>query len=183
MPPSSVDTRGAEDDYEPGTQFRPKVRPVRHSPNSEAGIRARRCCRGNSTSRKMDTSGSQRALDVHWGTVIDVLSRERKVVSLDYSGSGDTVDDGGPLTLEKLSRQVVGVAKAVGAETFDLIGYSLGSVIATFVTAEYPKLVRSVVLLTGFCGAEILGSSCNSIFIKQRSLYSMPASTPYGLDE
>jgi 3-oxoadipate enol-lactonase len=52
--------------------------------------------------------------------------------------------------LEKLSRRVVGVSKAAGAETFDLIGYSLGSVIATFVTAEYPKLVRSVVLLTGF---------------------------------
>jgi 3-oxoadipate enol-lactonase len=90
------------------------------------------------------------ALDVHWGHVIEVLSSQRTVISLDYSGSGDTVDDGGVLTLEKLARQVVGVAKAAGAETFDLIGYSLGSVIATFVAAEYPKLVRSVVLLTGF---------------------------------
>jgi 3-oxoadipate enol-lactonase len=90
------------------------------------------------------------ALDVHWGHVIEVLSSQRTVISLDYSGSGDTVDDGGVLTLEKLARQVVAVAKAAGAETFDLIGYSLGSVIATFVAAEYPKLVRSVVLLTGF---------------------------------
>jgi len=76
------------------------------------------------------------ALDGHWGHVIEVLSSQRTVISLDYSGSGDTVDDGGMLTLEKLARQVVGVAKAAGAETFDLIGYSLGSVIATFVAAE-----------------------------------------------
>jgi 3-oxoadipate enol-lactonase len=90
------------------------------------------------------------AVDLHWGPVIEVLSKQRKVITLDYSGSGDTVDDGGSLTLEKLSRQVVGVAKAAGAKTFDLIGFSLGSAIAIFVTAEYPKVVRSVVLLTGF---------------------------------
>ena len=66
------------------------------------------------------------ALDVHWGHVIDRLSSQRTVTSLDYSGSGDTVDDGGVLTVEKLSRQVVGVAEAGRAETFDLIGYSCG---------------------------------------------------------
>jgi 3-oxoadipate enol-lactonase len=90
------------------------------------------------------------ALDMHWGQVIERLSNQRTVISLDYSGAGDTVDDGSVLTLEKVSRQVVGVTKATGAERFDLIGYSLGSAIATFIAAEYPKLVRSAVLLTGF---------------------------------
>jgi 3-oxoadipate enol-lactonase len=88
--------------------------------------------------------------DVQWGPLIERLSSQRTVISLDYSGAGDTVDDGSALTLEKVSRQVMGVAEAAGAETFDLIGYSLGSVIATFIAADYPKLVRAAVLLTGF---------------------------------
>ncbi|MBR1193886.1 hypothetical protein JQ634_34325 [Bradyrhizobium sp. AUGA SZCCT0240] len=52
------------------------------------------------------------ALDVHWGPVIPALANQRTVISLDYSGSGDTIDDGGKLTLRKLANQIVGVAKA-----------------------------------------------------------------------
>src|SRR5260221_9144361 len=70
------------------------------------------------------------ALDVHWGPVIEELGKGRTVVSLDYSGSGDTADGGGALTLEKLARQVAGVARAAGADRFDLVGHSLGAAIA-----------------------------------------------------
>jgi 3-oxoadipate enol-lactonase len=94
------------------------------------------------------------AQDVHWGPVIEKLSSQRTVISLDYSGAGDTVDDGGTLSLQKVSRQVLGVADAAGAERFDLIGYSLGSAIATFITADYTQRVRAVVLLTGFLWGE-----------------------------
>jgi 3-oxoadipate enol-lactonase len=34
------------------------------------------------------------ALDAHWGPVIAEFSKHRTVISLDYSGSGDTTDDG-----------------------------------------------------------------------------------------
>jgi hypothetical protein len=33
------------------------------------------------------------ALDMHWGPVIAELGKQRTVISLDYSGSGDTTDD------------------------------------------------------------------------------------------
>jgi pimeloyl-ACP methyl ester carboxylesterase len=79
------------------------------------------------------------ALDVHWGHVIEVLSSQRTVISLDYSGSGDTVDDGGALTLEKLARQVVGVAKAAGAETFDLNSPQTRAVADSIPRASYKE--------------------------------------------
>src|SRR5258706_9870512 len=56
------------------------------------------------------------ALDVHWGPVIAELGKQRTVISLDYSGSGETTDDGSPLCLRKLARQVREVAGA--AKTF-----------------------------------------------------------------
>jgi pimeloyl-ACP methyl ester carboxylesterase len=33
---------------------------------------------------------------------------------------------------------------------FDLVGYSLGAAVATFIAAEYSEMVRSLVLVSGF---------------------------------
>jgi len=72
------------------------------------------------------------------------------VVRPDYSGSGATVDDGQPLSVEILAAQVVGAARAAGAVPFDLVGFSLGASLATYIAAEYPAEVRSVAVLAGF---------------------------------
>src|SRR5260370_39449866 len=56
------------------------------------------------------------ALDVHWGPVIAEFGQQRTVVSLDYSGSGDTTDDSSALCLQKLAPQVREVAAAAGAD-------------------------------------------------------------------
>ncbi|UVK55927.1 alpha/beta hydrolase [Mesorhizobium sp. AR02] len=96
------------------------------------------------------------ALDIHWGPVIGELSKNRTVVSLDYSGSGETVDDGSALTLQKLANQVRAVADASGAGPFDLIGHSLGASVAVELGATAPDLVRSLILVAGFpWGAEL----------------------------
>ena len=95
------------------------------------------------------------ALDAHWGPVIAELSKHRTVISLDYSGSGDTTDDGSALTLQKLARQVREVARASGVDRFDLVGHSLGAAIAIQLAASSPDLVRSLIVVAGFSrGAE-----------------------------
>ena len=95
------------------------------------------------------------ALDVHWGPVIGELSKTRTVVSLDYSGSGDTEDDGSALTLQKLANQVRAVAGASGVGRVDVIGHSLGASVAVELAATSPDLVRSLILVAGFpWGAE-----------------------------
>lgn len=90
------------------------------------------------------------ALDVHWGPVIAELSKHRTVISLDYSGSGDTTDDGTALSLQKLARQVREVARAAGVDRFDLVGHSLGAAIAIQLAASSADLVRSLILVAGF---------------------------------
>src|SRR5258708_19007142 len=52
------------------------------------------------------------ALDMHWGPVIEEFSKSRTVISLDYSGSGETTDDGEALSLQKLAEQVAAGAPA-----------------------------------------------------------------------
>ena len=56
------------------------------------------------------------ALDVHWGPVIPALAKQWTVISLDYSGSGETTDNGSALSLQKLANQVIGTAKAAGLD-------------------------------------------------------------------
>jgi pimeloyl-ACP methyl ester carboxylesterase len=98
--------------------------------------------------------GAGRDAASNWGSLGARLSAAgRTVVRPNYSGSGATVDRGGPLTLERLGRQVVASAWAVGAAPFDLVGFGLGAGIAAYLTATIPDLVRSLVLIGGFADA------------------------------
>jgi 3-oxoadipate enol-lactonase len=90
------------------------------------------------------------ALDMHWGPVIAGLAKHRTVITMDYSGSGDTRDDGGTLSLRKLARQVGEVARAAGADRFDLLGHSLGAAVAIELATTSPHRVRSLTLVAGF---------------------------------
>jgi 3-oxoadipate enol-lactonase len=94
-------------------------------------------------------------VDMHWESAIAQLAAHRTVVTLDYSGAGETIDDGRTLSLQKLARQVAAVADAAGFERFDLAGHSLGAAVAVSLASERPDRVRSLVLIAGFAwGAE-----------------------------
>lgn len=86
----------------------------------------------------------------NWGHLIEYLTPHYKVIRPNYSGSGQTTDDGEPLTTEKLAEQVIAAAKAENAVPFDLVGFSLGTSVAIYIAATYPEYVKSVVLLAPY---------------------------------
>jgi len=88
--------------------------------------------------------------ETNWGHLVPVLARTWTVVRPDYSGSGETRDGGEDLTVSQLAAQVVAAATAAGAVPFDLVGFSLGAAVAIQIAADYPHLVRKVVLLGAF---------------------------------
>lgn len=87
----------------------------------------------------------------HWGQLLRHL-RGRRVIRPDYAGSGRTSDAGGPLQLEDLAAQMLAVMEACGETSVDLVGYSLGAVLAAFIAARHPQRVRKLVLVAGFVG-------------------------------
>ena len=91
--------------------------------------------------------------DTNWSQLVGRLSESRTVIRPDYSGSGETIDDGRALTVAMLAEQVVAAAEHAGATPFDLVGYSLGASVAIHIAAEFPSLVRSLVSLSGFADA------------------------------
>lgn len=88
----------------------------------------------------------------HWGQLLRHLTPAHTVICPDYAGSGQTTDSGEPLQLDDLVAQIVAVADACGQTHFDLVGYSLGAVIAATLAARHPQRVRSLVLVAGFAG-------------------------------
>ncbi|MCP2261792.1 Pimeloyl-ACP methyl ester carboxylesterase [Streptoalloteichus tenebrarius] len=93
------------------------------------------------------TGGDGRA---NFGHLVDRFADARTVITPDYSGSGETTDGGGPLTLDQLVDQVVAATDAVTDEPVDLLGFSLGAVVAAATAAKHPERVRRLVLLAGW---------------------------------
>ncbi|MFH8370591.1 alpha/beta fold hydrolase [Streptomyces sp. NPDC018031] len=88
--------------------------------------------------------------DSVFGNVVDHFTRTRTVVRPNFSGSGQTTDDGAPLTVELIADQVAAATRAAVAGPVDLLGFSLGAVAAAAVAATHPQLVRRLVLVGGW---------------------------------
>jgi 3-oxoadipate enol-lactonase len=86
----------------------------------------------------------------HWAQVVPGLVDRFTVVRPDYAGGGATTDPGGPLEVDQLTRQVLGVADDVGAERFGLAGWSLGAVVSAAVAASAPERVTGLTLVCGW---------------------------------
>lgn len=95
-------------------------------------------------------SGTGGDLHSNWDHLVEPLAAYRKVIRVDYSGSGQTRDPGGALTVDMLAEQILAAVRACNVSSFDLLGYSLGAAVAAHIAAEYPQLVRSLVLVAPF---------------------------------
>ncbi|MDQ7809160.1 alpha/beta hydrolase [Amycolatopsis sp. A133] len=77
--------------------------------------------------------------------VVDGLATERRVVLVDLRGVGAT---GGstPDSVEAMAADAVAFIRALGLETVDLLGFSLGGMVAQAVVQQEPDLVRRLIL-------------------------------------
>ena len=82
------------------------------------------------------------------------FAAEHDVVLVDYPGIGQSSGDT-PATVAALTRDCVAFCRAIGLAQFDVLGFSLGGMIAQQLGAEYPDLLRRIILLgTGPRGGE-----------------------------
>src|SRR3984957_19303585 len=85
-----------------------------------------------------------------WSRVVEELSNFRTVIRPNYIervAEANTTDES---AIKDLADEVVAAVRAEGKQRFDLVGNSLGAAVATCVAAEYPEMVRSLVLVSGF---------------------------------
>ncbi len=100
--------------------------------------------------------------ETHFGHLADRFSDRRKVFLPDFAGSGTSSLPDGPFTLDQLVDEVVGVIDGidagVGGSTppapIDLVGFSLGAVVAAALAATHAERVRRLVLIAGWVSSD-----------------------------
>jgi pimeloyl-ACP methyl ester carboxylesterase len=86
--------------------------------------------------------------------VVDGVAGRHRVIAFDSRGVGAS---GGstPDTIEAMAHDAVAFIRALGLEKVDLLGFSMGGMIAQLIAADEPQLVRKVILAgTGPAGGE-----------------------------
>ncbi|MFI6541226.1 alpha/beta fold hydrolase [Nonomuraea sp. NPDC050547] len=114
--------------------------------------------RGSKVHYEVDGAGPGLALvhgtggdaDKVFGNVVPYFADTHTVIRPNFSGSGQTEDDGSELTVELIAGQVAASIEAAADGPVDLLGFSLGAVAAAAVAATRPELVRSLVLAGGW---------------------------------
>jgi 3-oxoadipate enol-lactonase len=85
-----------------------------------------------------------------WSQVVEHLTRHRPVIRLNYAEPVAGIDSPNAPRVSDFAGRAVAAAGAGGRHRFDLVGFSLGAAVATFIAAEYSEMVRSLVLVSGF---------------------------------
>jgi 3-oxoadipate enol-lactonase len=85
-----------------------------------------------------------------WSRVVEELSSSRSVIRHNYMDRVAERNSMNELSIKALTDEAVAVLRAEGKQRFDLVGGSLGAAVATCIAAEYPEMVRSLVLVSGF---------------------------------
>lgn len=90
-----------------------------------------------------------------WEPVVDRLAEGRRVLLLDNRGIGASDVPVGPYTAAEMAGDVLAVVEAAGLHRVQLVGASLGGMIAQEVARQRPDLVDRLVLVCTTPGGEV----------------------------
>jgi len=83
--------------------------------------------------------------------ILAALAKQRKVIAIELQGHGHTADIDRPITYEHLADDVSALIKCLGLGQADVLGYSLGGLVAQQVAIRTPKVVRKLVVCGSPC--------------------------------
>jgi pimeloyl-ACP methyl ester carboxylesterase len=78
--------------------------------------------------------------------IVNGLAEQHDVVLVDYPGIGRSSGQT-PSKVAALTNACVAFCRAIGLTQFDVVGFSLGGAVAQQIGAEYPDMIRRIILL------------------------------------
>ena len=86
--------------------------------------------------------------------VVDGIAAQHRVITFDNRGVGASTGKT-PDTIQAMASDAVTFIRALGLEQVDLVGFSMGGMIAQVIAQDQPQLVRKLILAgTGPAGGE-----------------------------
>ena len=95
----------------------------------------------------------------HWDpAVTDGLARDREVILFNNAGVSSSSGEV-PTTFEEMGANAIAFIKALGLTKVDVLGFSIGGMVAQEIAAQAPDLVRRLILVgTGPRGGDMATS-------------------------
>ena len=90
--------------------------------------------------------GGLMTIDLNWGPLLGPLASSKQVIAVELQGHGHTPDTGRPMTIDALASDVVGLLDHLGMESADLVGFSLGGLVAYAVALNSPSRVGKLIV-------------------------------------
>ncbi|WP_232370346.1 alpha/beta fold hydrolase [Xenorhabdus lircayensis] len=81
-----------------------------------------------------------------FGEIKKTFNGDRTVIIPDYAGCGNSGLPPETLTIEHIAEQIVAVIEDSSSAPVDLVGVSLGAVVAAVVAAKYPNFINKLIL-------------------------------------
>jgi pimeloyl-ACP methyl ester carboxylesterase len=86
--------------------------------------------------------------------VVDGIAARSRVITFDNRGVGAS-SGSTPNTIEAMAKDAIAFIRALGLEQVDLLGFSMGGMIAQVIAEDEPQLVRKIILAgTGPAGGD-----------------------------
>src|SRR3954447_20625125 len=80
--------------------------------------------------------------------ILPALGEGRRVITVDLQGHGGTADVDRPLRADLMADDIAALLDHLGLEQVDLMGYSLGGIVALRTAIQHPERVRRLVLVS-----------------------------------
>ncbi|MGE3150980.1 MAG: alpha/beta fold hydrolase [Pseudorhodoplanes sp.] len=85
----------------------------------------------------------------HWDLMTPYLARDFQVIAYDAIGHGGSDKPAGPYEMPLFVHQLDELLRALKIESCDIVGYSMGALIAEGFALKYPQKLRRLILLSG----------------------------------
>lgn len=90
--------------------------------------------------------GGMQTIELSFGDLLPTLAADRQVIALEPQGHGRTGDIDRPMSLTNLAGDVVGLLDHLGLERADVLGFSLGGMVALETAVRHPSRVGRLVI-------------------------------------
>ena len=92
--------------------------------------------------------GAFMAITDEWREWFNELAKTRRVIAVEMQGHGRTADIDRDMTFDNLSDDIAALLNYLKIERADIVGYSLGGVVAIDTAIRHPEKVRKVVSIS-----------------------------------